>query len=175
MGLTIHFSLSLPANVPEEDVLNALNLLRSDAQRLVKAHFPKGRVGCLFSMDKDELVVAQADVDCEPFGFAVQACRTIGTRGVKPKVGIGFITRLTPNWEMALGLCQYDADASIMVNWKADEAGGYSGQWFFFDHFKPIGQKDRAFVRTLLKLAATHGINVQFEDEASEEFGELKA
>jgi hypothetical protein len=175
MGLTIHFSLSLPANVPEEDALNALNLLRSNAQRLVKANFPKGKVGRLFRMDRDEIVVAKANMDAEPFGFAVQACRPIGARGAKPEVGIGFVVRLTPNWEMPVGLCRYEAETPIMVNWKADKDGGYKGQWFFFDHFKPIGQKDRAFLRTLLKAASGHGFSVQFRDEAGEEFEELKA
>jgi len=35
MGLSIFYSLSLPADVPEEDALNALNLLRVDRKSVV--------------------------------------------------------------------------------------------------------------------------------------------
>lgn len=170
MGLTIFYSLSVPANVLEEDILNRLSLLQTKAKGLVAEGFPKGQVGRLSSLNHDELVVAQADPNCEVFPFALQSARPIGARGCKPEIGVGFRVQLLPTMEVWFGLCRYPAGSPILIEWRTDEAVKYAGQWFFYNYIDPIGKEDRRFVRSLLEAAKNHGFSVQVRDEAGEAF-----
>jgi len=174
MGLSIFYSLSLPAGVPQEDAQNALSLLRAAAQRLLKGGFPKGSVSRLFALNRDEIFVAQGNPNCEPFAFARQAHRPLGARDCPPEVGIGFNVTLAPDWQMSLGLCRYPTTTPIMVEWKNEGLTKYDGRWFYYDYIDPLGREDRAFVRTLLKAASGHGFGVEVRDEAGERFDELR-
>ena len=171
MGLSLFYTLSLPATKSATDVERDLAKLSNEAQRVA---FPKkiaiGKVKMLSSAD---LAMAQATMN-DNFDFARAACRPPSaninlTLGEVPEIAFYFRMCGDSASSINIGVSKYKTDAIFqVVNEISLTELPYDGRWFFWNLIDGFSENDSNLLRRVLNSARIFGFETTYRNEADD-------
>ena len=169
MGLSIFYSLALPADLDFKNAEAKLAALAKTAESL--AEKTPVKVSKIKILNTSGCAQSQASMD-EDFDFARSVCTPPGRDrrsplGEVPKLALYF--RLTSRAEggICLGIAKYQAGAQFqMIAEDGNTETPYDGRWYFYTFIDIFSPEETELLKALLLEAKYLGFETTYRNEA---------